>query len=80
MSPLKNKVVTRARYAVIWGLFRTTELGYAPLGRLVDRDHSTVMSGFRRFATHVEVNPSIGEKLRACEHQARIAMHDAFGE
>jgi len=49
----------RARFAVFWGARELRELSFAKIGRAVgDRDHSTVVSGYRRALEMRERDPA----------------------
>lgn len=47
MSRNREPMVVRARQEAYWHL-RQRELSYPAIGRIFDRDHSTIMAGVRR--------------------------------
>ena len=48
-GPSRDKQVVAARFCAIVRLRDETNLSYPAIGRILDRDHTTVMYGERRF-------------------------------
>ncbi len=63
MSPRRSRTWVRARWAAYW-LLRQTGLGYAEIGRIMSRDHTSVIHGMSR------VNAD-REMLAECEYIGR---------
>ncbi len=60
-GPRRWASIVRARHEVAWLLRQHTAMSYPEIGRLLDRDHSSVMHGVRCIAAAV----ALSEEYRA---------------
>jgi chromosomal replication initiation ATPase DnaA len=47
-GPCRVKAIVHARHEAMWEAFKNTPLSYPQLGRIFNRDHTTVMHGVRQ--------------------------------
>lgn len=62
-GPGRTPGLVLARHSLFW-LLRQQNRSYPAIGRLVHRDHSTVMYGVGRIAAKRQVNPRLNEHLK----------------
>lgn len=62
-SRLRQPPIARARLALYAALYRTCETSYPELGRLLDRDHTTVLYGVREAEREAASDPEFAAAL-----------------
>lgn len=59
----RQKSIARARLALYAGLYRACETSYPEIGRLLKRDHTTVLYGVREAEAAAVADPDYAERL-----------------
>ena len=57
-SKKKSSSISKARHISIYLMRKISELSYPNIGKIVNRDHSTIMSSFRLIETELKNNSS----------------------
>lgn len=63
--------IVRARFVVYW-LGWWSGISYSELGRILDRDHSTILSGVRRMNQELRIDAELVDLVRAIALEAGI--------
>lgn len=63
ISRLRLPAVVRARQALYAALYRTCESSYPQIGRLLKRDHTTVLYGVREAEADAATDPDYADRL-----------------
>jgi len=61
-GPRRDRYAVHARDEVVW-ILRQPEASYPLIGHLLNRDHSTIISAFRRFEARLEAEPELAARM-----------------
>lgn len=73
-SKSRQRPISRIRKIVMYVIRQITELSHHQIGRILGRDHSTIVTGSQDIKAELEFDPFLRRGVEACLEKARAAL------